>query len=147
MCCFGEGCFGVARRTYGAQKVFPLKTEFRKPRGFRNVSSFLDPWCCLGLGLRQEQVRVTGAGPQHQHQGAPYSTNLLHQRSSSPYTTMHQRSSSGAPPVPAGVRAPALGSCHQEQPAWTGSRPEPLIQPVSSHSLCKQQLKPAHPSL
>ena len=25
------------------------------------------------------------------------------------------------------------------------SRPEPLIQPVSSHSLCKQQLKPAHP--
>ena len=35
---------------------------------FRIVSSFLDPLRCLGLGLRQQQVRVTGAGPQHQHQ-------------------------------------------------------------------------------
>ena len=29
-------------------------------------------WRCLGLGLRGEQVQVTGAGPQHQ--GAPHTT-------------------------------------------------------------------------
>ena len=76
-------------------------------------------WRCLGLGLRGEQVQVTGAGPQHQ--GAPHTT--VHH--TPPCSSMlHQRSSSGAPPpVPGLVRAPALGSCQEHQAPPAGQNP------------------------
>ena len=44
---------------------------------------------------------------------------------------------------------PARSRCGGRRGYWCGARrrvparPEPLIQPVSNHSLCKQQLKPA----
>ena len=101
---------------------------------FRMVSSFLDPLRCLGLGLRQQQVRVTGAGPQHQHQelhGTPPCTLYTRLERRGRYKAEKAREAAETLSLVPPGRAPALGSCQDQQ----RQQPARTLDPA-----CKQPL-------